>query len=87
MAGSLRETYEAMPNPKVVIAVGTDAVGGGIVSPSYATTGGIGDIVPVDVWLPGSPPAPFSILQALLLAVGRLTASPGSRTATSTGTR
>jgi len=87
MAGSLRETYEAMPDPKVVIAVGTDAVGGGIVSPSYATAGGIGDIVPVDVWLPGSPPAPFSILWALLLAVGRLTATPGSQTATSTGTR
>jgi Ni,Fe-hydrogenase III small subunit/ferredoxin len=72
MADSLRETYEAMPSPKVVIAVGTDAVGGGIVSPSYATSGGIGDIVPVDVWLPGSPPAPFSILWALLLASGRL---------------
>jgi Ni,Fe-hydrogenase III small subunit len=72
MAGPLRETYEAMPHPKLVIAVGTDAVGGGIVSPSYATSGGIGDIVPVDVWLPGSPPTPFAILSALLLALGRL---------------
>jgi Ni,Fe-hydrogenase III small subunit/ferredoxin len=87
MADSLRETYEAMPNPKVVIAVGTDAVSGGIVSPSYATSGGIGDIVPVDVWLPGSPPAPFAILSALLLAVGRLGVTAGSQTATSTGTR
>ena len=87
MADSLRETYEAMPDPKVVIAVGTDAVSGGIVSPSYATSGGVGDIVPVDVWLPGSPPAPFAILSALLLAVGRLGATPGSQTATSTGTR
>jgi Ni,Fe-hydrogenase III small subunit/ferredoxin len=72
MAGPLRETYEAMPHPKVVIAVGTDAVSGGIVSPSYATSGGVGDIVPVDVWLPGSPPPPFAILHALLLATGRL---------------
>jgi Ni,Fe-hydrogenase III small subunit len=72
MAGPLRETYEAMPHPKVVIAVGTDAVGGGIISPSYATSGGIGGIVPVDVWLPGSPPPPFAILSALLLALGRL---------------
>jgi len=87
MADSLRETYEAMPGPKVVIAVGTDAVGGGIVSPSYATSGGIGDIVPVDVWLPGSPPSPFSILWALLLAVGRFAATPRSQTSTSTGTR
>ena len=72
MAGPLRTTYEAMPNPKVVIAVGTDAVSGGIVSPSYATSGGIGGILPVDVWLPGSPPSPFAILSALLLALGRL---------------
>ena len=72
MAGPLRETYEAMPHPKVVIAVGSDAVGGGIVSPSYATSGGIGGIVPVDVWLPGSPPSPFAILSALLLALDRL---------------
>jgi Ni,Fe-hydrogenase III small subunit/ferredoxin len=72
MATPLRETYEAMPHPKVVIAVGSDAVGGGIVSPSYATSGGIGGIVPVDVWLPGSPPSPFAILSALLLALDRL---------------
>lgn len=72
MAEPLREAYEAMPHPKVVIAVGTDAVGGGIVSPSYATSGGVGAIVPVDVWLPGSPPSPFAILSALLLALGRL---------------
>ena len=75
MAGPLRETYEAMPHPKVVIAVGTDAVGGGIVSPSYATSGGIGGIVPVDVWVPGSPPSPFAILSAVLLALGRLPAT------------
>jgi len=74
MTGPLLETYEAMPHPKVVIAVGTDAVGGGILSPSYATSGGIGAIVPVDVWLPGSPPPPFAILSALLLALGRLPA-------------
>lgn len=77
MAGPLRETYEAMPYPKVVIAVGSDAVGGGIVSPSYATGGGIGGIVPVDVWLPGSPPSPFAILSALLLALNR---SPAAET-------
>jgi Ni,Fe-hydrogenase III small subunit/ferredoxin len=74
MAGPLRETYEAMPDPKVVIAVGADAVSGGLVSPTYATAGGIGGIVPVDVWLPGSPPTPFAILSSLLTAVGRLPA-------------
>jgi Ni,Fe-hydrogenase III small subunit/ferredoxin len=74
MSQPLRETYEAMPDPKVVIAVGTDAVGGGIVSPSYAVAGGLGDIAPVDVWLPGSPPSPFAILSALLIAVDRIPA-------------
>ncbi len=81
MAEPLRETYDAMPDPKVVVAVGTDAVGGGIVSPSYALTGGVGNILPVDVWLPGSPPSPFAILSALLMAVDRIpagTRSPGS---------
>jgi Ni,Fe-hydrogenase III small subunit/ferredoxin len=77
MAEPLRETYDAMPHPKVVIAVGSDAVSGGIVSRSYATSGGIGDIVPVDVWLPGSPPSPFAILHALLLALDRLPAGNG----------
>ncbi len=79
MAGPLRRTYDAMPHPKLVIAVGTDAVGGGITGESYAASGGIGSIVPVDVWLPGSPPAPFSILHALLLALGRRPERGGQR--------
>jgi Ni,Fe-hydrogenase III small subunit/ferredoxin len=72
MAGPLRTTYEAMPHPKVVIAAGTDAVSGGLLGDSQATSGGIGAMVPVDVWLPGSPPSPFGILNALLIAVGKL---------------
>ena len=76
MTGPLRRAYDAMPDPKIVIAVGADAVSGGLASPSYATTGGVAATVPVDLWLPGSPPSPFSILHALLLAVGRL---PGAQ--------
>jgi Ni,Fe-hydrogenase III small subunit len=72
MAAPLRRTYDAMPDPKIVIAVGTDAVSGGLVSPSYATLGGVGGLVPVDVWVPGSPPSPFQLLHALLLGLGRL---------------
>jgi Ni,Fe-hydrogenase III small subunit len=68
----LRRTYDGMPDPKIVIAVGTDAVSGGLVSPSYATAGGVESMVGVDVWLPGSPPSPFGILHALLLGLGRL---------------
>jgi Ni,Fe-hydrogenase III small subunit len=72
MTEPLLRTYDAMPDPKIVIAVGTDAVSGGLVGPSYAVTGETAAPVPVDIWLPGSPPPPFSILHALLLAVGRL---------------
>ena len=72
MAGPLRTTYEAMPDPRVVIAIGTDAVSGGLLSESRLTTGGVSVIVPVDIWVPGSPPSPFGILNALLVAVGRL---------------
>jgi Ni,Fe-hydrogenase III small subunit/ferredoxin len=72
MAGPLRATYDGMPDPKVVIAAGTDAVSGGLLRESEAVTGGIAATVPVDVWLPGSPPSPFGILGALLIAVGRL---------------
>jgi Ni,Fe-hydrogenase III small subunit/ferredoxin len=74
MAGPLRTTYEGMPDPKVVIAVGTDAVSGGL--PGNELTG-VADIVPVDVWVPGSPPSPFGILTALLIATGML--GPGGK--------
>jgi len=74
MTEPLLRTYDAMPDPKIVIAVGTDAVSGGLAGPSYAVTGETTATVPVDIWLPGSPPPPFSILHALLLAVGRLPA-------------
>jgi Ni,Fe-hydrogenase III small subunit/ferredoxin len=73
MSGPLRTTYDGMPDPKVVIAVGTDAVSGGLLRDSDQTTGGVGATVPVDIWLAGSPPSPFGILNALLIAVGYLT--------------
>jgi len=74
MAEPLRRTYDGMPEPKIVIAVGTDAVSGGLLAGSYATSGGIGAVVPVDLWVPGSPPPPFAILHALLAALGKLPA-------------
>ncbi len=79
MVAPLLATYEAMPRPRVVMALGTDAISGGLVAPSYALTGGIGAIVPVDVWVPGSPPSPLSILHGLLLALGRLPDRRGGR--------
>lgn len=77
MAGPLRLTFEAMPDPKIVIAAGTDAISGGLVSPSYATRGGIAELVPVDVWVPGSPPSPFSLLHGILLGTGMLVPGGG----------
>lgn len=72
MAGPLRRTWEAMPEPKLVMAAGTDAVSGGLISPTYATRSGVSTLVPVDVWVPGSPPSPLSLLHGILACVGLL---------------
>ncbi|HEU5221400.1 MAG TPA: NADH-quinone oxidoreductase subunit NuoB [Candidatus Nitrosotalea sp.] len=65
-------TYEATPGPKIVIAVGACACSGGIFGDTYATTGGIDKILPVDVYIPGCPPRPEILLQGLLLAINRM---------------
>lgn len=71
MIDPLRQTYEAMPDPRLVVAVGACACTGGIFGRSAYTLGGISDIVPVDVFIPGCPPSPLTLLHGLLLAVGR----------------
>jgi Ni,Fe-hydrogenase III small subunit len=65
----LREAYEAMPEPKRVIAIGVCALCGGVFGPSFAASGGVAEIVPVDVEVPGCPPPPLAILHALLVVV------------------
>jgi Ni,Fe-hydrogenase III small subunit/ferredoxin len=72
MLGSLQHTFEMMPEPKVVIAAGVDAISGGLIGEGYAARGGIADSVPVDVFVPGSPPTPFGLLHGILLAIGLL---------------
>jgi Ni,Fe-hydrogenase III small subunit/ferredoxin len=72
MIGPLRTTFESMPSPKVVIGVGTDALSGGLFADTYATHGGIGGDLALDVFVPGSPPSPFSILHGILLGIGLL---------------
>jgi Ni,Fe-hydrogenase III small subunit len=72
MREPLARTLQAMPQPVVVIAAGTDAISGGLLTGSYAVTGGVGDQVPVDVWAPGNPASPFTLLHAILLALGRI---------------
>lgn len=61
-----------MPAPKVVIAAGVDAISGGLVGTGYAARGGVTELLPVDVVVPGSPPSPFGLLHGILLAVGLL---------------
>ena len=66
-----RKTYEAMPGPKLVVATGACALGG-VYQPDAFTHGGIGETLPVDVWIPGCPPSPLALLHGLLVAVDRL---------------
>ncbi len=69
---AVRRTWEAVPEPRVVIAVGACASSGGIVGRSYASAGGVGEVLPVDVFVPGCPPRPEAIIYGILLAVGRV---------------
>jgi Ni,Fe-hydrogenase III small subunit len=66
-----RKTYDAIPDPRVVVATGACALGG-VYQPDAFTHGGVGGTLPVDVWIPGCPPSPLALLQGLLVAVGRL---------------
>jgi Ni,Fe-hydrogenase III small subunit/formate hydrogenlyase subunit 6/NADH:ubiquinone oxidoreductase subunit I len=69
---ALLKTYRAMPEPKLVVAVGACGISGGIFGENYASLGGVDKVVPVDVYIPGCPPRPQALLQGILLAVGRL---------------
>ena len=69
---AVRRTFDAVPEPRIVIAVGACASSGGIPGRSYASAGGVESILPVDVFIPGCPPRPEAILFGILVAVGRL---------------
>ena len=69
MEQALRRTYEAMPAPKLVVAVGDCGCTGGIFGESYASLGRVSNVLPVDVAVPGCPPRPAEILQAIVTAV------------------
>jgi Ni,Fe-hydrogenase III small subunit len=71
---AVRRTVEAIPEPRVVIAVGACAASGGIVGESYASAGGVDKVLPVDVYIPGCPPRPEAIIFGILVALGRLDA-------------
>jgi Ni,Fe-hydrogenase III small subunit len=71
MAIALKQTYDATPNPKLVVAVGACGISGGIFGQTYASCGGVDNVVPVDVYIPGCPPGPEALLRGILLAVQR----------------
>ncbi len=76
MAGALRITYEATPDPRLVVAVGACACTGGIFGQSRLALGGVAEVLPVDVYIPGCPPSPLALIHGLLVAIGRAEAKP-----------
>ena len=69
MEEALRRTYDATPEPRLVVAVGDCGCDGGIFGESYASCGRVSNVIPVDAVVPGCPPPPLEILRAILAAV------------------
>ena len=74
MEEALRRTYDAVPEPKLVVAVGECGCSGGVFGESYASRGRVANVIPVDVAVPGCPPNPIALMQGILTAI-----SPGPR--------
>ncbi len=71
MEVALKRTYDATPEPKLVVAVGDCACDGGVFGESYASCGRVSNVIPVDVVVAGCPPEPVEILRGILTAVRR----------------
>jgi Ni,Fe-hydrogenase III small subunit len=71
MRDALERTYDAVPNPKWVVAIGDCARDGGCFAGSYAVVGGVSEVIPVDLHIPGCPPPPMAILRGLLALLGQ----------------
>jgi Ni,Fe-hydrogenase III small subunit len=71
MEGPLLRTYEAMPDPRLVVAVGACPCSGGVFGPSPYVRGSLQEVLPVDVFIPGCPPSPLTLIHGLLLAINR----------------
>jgi Ni,Fe-hydrogenase III small subunit len=69
---ALVKAYRAMPDPRLVVAVGACGISGGIFGKNYASLGGVDQALPVDVYIPGCPPRPQALLQGILVAIGRM---------------
>ena len=79
MEEALRRTYDATPEPRLVVAVGDCGSTGGIFGESYASCGRVANVIPVDATVPGCPPAPIEILRAILGVVRQWQGQPGAR--------
>jgi Ni,Fe-hydrogenase III small subunit len=73
---ALLKTFRATPDPKIVVAVGACGISGGIFGENYASLGGVENVLPVDVYIPGCPPRPQALLHGILLAVERMAEKP-----------
>jgi Ni,Fe-hydrogenase III small subunit len=69
MEVALQRTYEATPDPKLVVALGDCGCNGGIFGENYASRGRVSNVIPVDVAVPGCPPTPVAIMQGILTAI------------------
>ena len=72
MQHALMETYRAVPNPKIVIALGACAISGGPYRDSQDVNNGVEGLLPIDLFIPGCPPHPLTILDGLLRLLGRI---------------
>jgi Ni,Fe-hydrogenase III small subunit len=79
MREALLRTYNATPDPKWVVAVGTCAADGGVFASSYAVAGGVKDVLPVDLHIRGCPPSPTDLLKGLLALLSHTSRKVGSR--------
>ncbi|GLS40423.1 hydrogenase [Mesorhizobium tianshanense] len=78
MREALKRTWDATPNPKWVVALGDCARNGGCFAGSYAVTGGVSEVLPVDLHIPGCPPPPVEILKGLLALLDGVNAGTGA---------
>ncbi|MGH9620371.1 MAG: NADH-quinone oxidoreductase subunit B family protein [Bryobacteraceae bacterium] len=73
MRAALRKAYDAMATPRRVVAIGDEAIDGGVFGKSFASAGGVHEVIPVDFIVPGCPPPPLAIIHGLLAAAGQIT--------------